>query len=1292
MRRALGGLACAGKPAYACSNNIFLLRGHSARLALAILIAAFTTCLIAGSAGAAVFQDNGSRDDSAFAGFGQVYTEGTDGIGKYVWVVDHRDGEDVLRGFDQSNPALSTQTGILNGNEDVGPGPISSISAAAFSPLHSLLFVADDGDDRLIAYPRSNTMPWAPIDYMNAIEISSFSPVSFPVDNPRGLAIDPRGSERGYMSLTNESGYRGILQFATAPNGSSFSWIRFTYIPGAWGGANGPGAMTVDPSNGNVYVAMDGLNQIQGYTPDIDNVAGTFHSSTLGDYVGVSVDRPGNRLFGVKTDSVDVFDLTTAKLLGTLWDNEFEQNTGFAGLPGTTNYFLASDEAPHVRNLVTGSAPTCTPGPAVQVTYQSSKEITPDCTDPDGSTIRQFSIVSPPARGTATPTSGGQSIGYTAGAEQLGADQLSYTVTTQDGISATYTQDIEIVEPDTTPPTVTITSPSDGLLTTVGETTVHYTVADDRDETPECDVEDGATAGLEVGATTLSVSCTDDAGNTGSDSVTVYFDASPPTVEITWPWFDGWVVNWDTVEIEYSVNDDVDNSPECDYPSGASFPIEHGSNTFTISCTDDAGRTGTDSVTLIGDQSPPEITVTSPADGAAVTASTLYVDYVVSDDLATEPYCAVYNDTTYDGGEGEGEGPPTDAHEVELVPGLNEIAVYCSDDAGNSSEVPFDVFYDTDDPTVSITAPTEGALVTTSSIPVAFTATDDTDTSPSCNITSGQSVSLTPGANTITVTCTDDAGRSGSASVHVTYDATAPTVSITAPTEGALVTTPSIPVTFTATDDTDASPSCDLTSGQSVSLTPGANTITVTCTDDGGRSGSASVHVTYDATAPEVEITAPADGSLVTAPAVDLTFTVSDDTDSEPTCDHAASSTANLSPGPNTITVTCTDAAGRTGSDSVDVVYDASAPTVEITAPTDGLLVTDPEIAVDYSVSDDGEVAPDCDIAPGSLVTLSPGENTITVTCTDSAGHAGSASTHVTYDAAPPDVAITSVENGATVSSNTAVITYEVSDDADSAPTCTPASGTVVSLQEGANVITVTCTDASGRTTARSVTLNYSPTVTTLAAPFVRETTNLVPTSGSVKIKLPGSDEFISISEAVSVPVGTIIDAREGTAQITLANADGSTYTAKFWDGVFQVFQGAGNDPYAIIKLRNDLAGGSASSSSYGPSAKSGSTDAQIARRRKRNGVWGDGKGKFRTSGSGGSASVRGTRWYVADYTDGTLFKVARGEVLVRPTHGECFILKAGQQKFIKYKPLTAKQKARLKKRKKKTTKKTCDL
>jgi hypothetical protein len=59
--------------------------------------------------------------------------------------------------------------------------------------------------------------------------------------------------------------------------------------------------------------------------------------------------------------------------------------------------------------------------------------------------------------------------------------------------------------------------------------------------------------------------------------------------------------------------------------------------------------------------------------------------------------------------------------------------------------------------------------------------------------------------------------------------------------------------------------------------------------------------------------------------------------------------------------------------------------------------------------------------------------------------------------------------------------------------------------------------------------------------------------------------------------------------------------------------------------------------------------------------LWGNGKGKFRTSGKYSSATVRGTIWLVEDRCDGTLTKVSRGTVSVRDIkRRKTVIVKAG--------------------------------
>lgn len=222
----------------------------------------------------------------------------------------------------------------------------------------------------------------------------------------------------------------------------------------------------------------------------------------------------------------------------------------------------------------------------------------------------------------------------------------------------------------------------------------------------------------------------------------------------------------------------------------------------------------------------------------------------------------------------------------------------------------------------------------------------------------------------------------------------------------------------------------------------------------------------------------------------------------------------------------------------------------------------------------------------------------------------------------------------------------------------------------GSDTVSYRVNTQDGLSVTKQQQVNVIAPQASAGTPVVRETANLQLDSGDVYVKVPGSNEFVKLTKDMLIPVGTIIDATAGKAHLTMANKDGSTYDGVFWDGVFQVLQGSGNFPVTTMKLRNDMVGKTVS-----PRLKaadvSGAFKAYAARKKgkKKNGLWGNAKGKYKTSGKGGSAAVRGTIWYVADYSNGTLFRVKRGKVLVDPKRGKNFTLSAGKQKFIWNKP-----------------------
>ena len=135
----------------------------------------------------------------------------------------------------------------------------------------------------------------------------------------------------------------------------------------------------------------------------------------------------------------------------------------------------------------------------------------------------------------------------------------------------------------------------------------------------------------------------------------------------------------------------------------------------------------------------------------------------------------------------------------------------------------------------------------------------------------------------------------------------------------------------------------------------------------------------------------------------------------------------------------------------------------------------------------------------------------------------------------------------------------------------------------------------------------------------------------------------MQLATDTEVPLDTEIDASHATIALTSALPSGHTQTGRFGGGRFQLRQGRRG--YVDLYLR-----GRACPTS-GRHAQVGSASAAYARRRRPNHLWGhDHGGRFRTHGRHSQATVRGTRWLVADRCDGTLTLVTKGSVVVRDT------------------------------------------
>jgi hypothetical protein len=172
-----------------------------------------------------------------------------------------------------------------------------------------------------------------------------------------------------------------------------------------------------------------------------------------------------------------------------------------------------------------------------------------------------------------------------------------------------------------------------------------------------------------------------------------------------------------------------------------------------------------------------------------------------------------------------------------------------------------------------------------------------------------------------------------------------------------------------------------------------------------------------------------------------------------------------------------------------------------------------------------------------------------------------------------------------------------------------------------------------------------------LPPPRPRKTVNISLRKGTVCYTPPKVKKCIRLTEPVQIPVGSRIDTTKGQINlVSAADRGGGVQNAWFYSGIFKVGQ------LKDLTTELQLAGPELRC----PKSKQASASASKPKTRK---LWGNGKGRFRTTGHYSSATVRGTRWLVADRCDGTLTQVKEGSVLVRDIkRRKNVIVRAGKQ------------------------------
>ncbi|MGH7287342.1 MAG: hypothetical protein ACREI8_04915, partial [Myxococcota bacterium] len=624
-----------------------------------------------------------------------------------------------------------------------------------------------------------------------------------------------------------------------------------------------------------------------------------------------------------------------------------------AQLSGAANQGFVFGVRIQATSGATGSAKIGMPQGTPPVEEPPSIEITSPA---DGALLGTSSVVV-----TGTVAGIGVAVTVNGGPATVSGGTFSATLSLADGMyavtaaatnAAGTASDSIGVSVDTLGPEITITAPPAGSLTNQTPIAVTGTVTDASLVTSvsingaSFPVSGGAFTGSTVlveGANTITVSAEDPLGNPGQASVSARLDTIAPLVTISTP-PDGTLTTQTTVLVEGSVSDasaiasfEVSGEAVVVGAGGAfssSVALALGANPISGVAIDAAGNAGEVTV-MVTRGNFPTVAVTSPANGALTNQGTALVAGTATGaaSVSVNGVAATLSGTSW-------------TATVPLAEGANPLTAIVSNPFG-LAQAAVSVTRDSTPPVVTISSPVNGASFGNPAITVSGSVADASPvvalTLNGLSLGAGASFStayvLMEGANTLTVEAVDAAGNAGGAAVSVTLATVQPlAVTIDSPPAGSLISADRVTVVGTVGDAAATvlvnGVAATVTGSQFVAtdvpVTEGQNTLTAAATASGGRSGEASIDVTFNLP-PKVTITSPRDGAALDVASVDVMGGVDDPAAFVRVNGRLATVGSDrsffvpavpLEPDANEITATAVDLLGAAGTDQITVSFD----------------------------------------------------------------------------------------------------------------------------------------------------------------------------------------------------------------------------------------------------------------------------------------------------------------------------------------------------------------------------------
>jgi len=231
----------------------------------------------------------------------------------------------------------------------------------------------------------------------------------------------------------------------------------------------------------------------------------------------------------------------------------------------------------------------------------------------------------------------------------------------------------------------------------------------------------------------------------------------------------------------------------------------------------------------------------------------------------------------------------------------------------------------------------------------------------------------------------------------------------------------------------------------------------------------------------------------------------------------------------------------------------------------------------------------------------------------------------------------------------------------------------------------VVVTNAHGTVTGPDQTFK-TPADPPPPPPVLGKTVDIKAVTGVVLVKLPKGFKltngtiaraptvvkgqgFVPLTEARSIPVGSILDTTAGTASLNAATGSKAhpNFTGDFSAGVFELLQNRKQKGLTQLNIMDTVTRTKACASvgKKGPRATAAKVSSKVLGLLKSSV-----RGSFTTRGDYSGATVRGTVWTVTNTCAGTLTSVTRGAVLVDVFRTHKTILVGKGHSFLAAAPL----------------------